>query len=422
MGTYLGKDEITEAIDNKLRTEYENNKLNRDKCAILIGPKNSGKTTIMKQFYFTQIMANNNNDNQINNDIFGDIDDILNEIIKNCIATICTLSELIPDDDQNNFRYHHRNKSSITNILKTNDEMDLDIIKPIIIKLWKTKKYKQSYALKNLLAPQLPDNMDFFLDKIDEIMDTQDRYSVTDEDHVMYKTSNHKICRYHGNLEGINGLHLVDFGDMMPRSKRLGIFENVDGIIFVSALSDYCVYKSDESKDSGHNVENMMEHSFKMFEELCGLKWFKETKFHLILTKFDILRNNLRNGISLSELFGDEWDSNNDYKNRKLALTIDHLTRMIEDDNPKITIPMVIGQLIKEYLIDLNGINGDDEIRLNNCASIAVEFIKDKYVNIYEKYSDLHDHPLNIDWYPTVSTNLCLMRATLWSIRCNLYE
>lgn len=424
MGNTLEKDEISEAIDNQLRIDHEANTANNaEKCAILLGAKGVGKTTIMKQFYFTQTMniintVNGNDDTNINNNdvecvLFGDdLNNILQHIIKNCIDTICTISKLL--------KVQNEQISSLTKLsLKTDkmDEYDINSIRAILIKLWQKKNYKEMYSLKSLYAPHLMDNMDYFLDKIDEIMDMDSEYKLTELDLVMHKTNNvrtNNLCTFSGSQEGFNPLKLLDFGPTNLSFKRLELFENVDGIIFVAALSDYAVY----DHQSG---ENLMIHSFKMFESLCKLKWFKQTKIHLVLSKFDILKENLKSGISLSELFGSEWDSNKDYKNRKLGLTIDHLTRQMEDDEIydfNFQIPMVIGKLCKEYLIEQE----DDDKLLNECTKTAAEFIKDKYVEIFNKYNHLHDHPLNLDWYPNVCTNLCLMRATLWGIRCNLHE
>ncbi len=86
----------------------------------------------------------------------------------------------------------------------------------------------------------------------------------------MHETSNINIYQFHGNIEGFNGIHLFDFGNILPNhmtNKPLQMFENIDGIIYISSLSDYCIY------DNEIGI-NRLENSFKMFETLiiCALQ------------------------------------------------------------------------------------------------------------------------------------------------------
>merc|ERR1712228_55203 len=45
-----------------------------------------------------------------------------------------------------------------------------------------------------------------------------------------------------------------------------------------------------------------------LFDEICNQKWFRKTEIILFLNKNDLFEQRLREGISLSVAFGDEWD------------------------------------------------------------------------------------------------------------------
>ncbi len=84
------------------------------------------------------------------------------------------------------------------------------------------------------------------IDKIDWIMDYgHDKIYLS----FMHKTSNINIYKYHGNVEGFNGIHLFDVGNISHGTNHYKshgtnhykcMFENIDGILYVSSLSDYC--------------------------------------------------------------------------------------------------------------------------------------------------------------------------------------
>ena len=65
----------------------------------------------------------------------------------------------------------------------------------------------------------------------------------------------------------------------------------------VAALSHCCrVLFEDECK-------NAMQESLELFDEICNAKWFKRTQIILFLNMNDLIRERLREGVSLSISF-----------------------------------------------------------------------------------------------------------------------
>ncbi len=81
------------------------------------------------------------------------------------------------------------------------------------------------------------------------------------QDLLIHKTSNINIYKYHGNVEAFNGIHLFDVGNIIlshlqilpnhitNKSRETNhyncMFENIDGILYGSSLSDYCIYDNE---------------------------------------------------------------------------------------------------------------------------------------------------------------------------------
>ena len=84
-------------------------------------------------------------------------------------------------------------------------------------------------------------------------------------------------------------------------------------VLFVAALNHFnAVLFEDESR-------NAMHESILLFEEICNLKWFRQTEMVLFLNKNDLFRDALREGHSLRNCFhrevgwdGQQWAEDND--------------------------------------------------------------------------------------------------------------
>jgi len=88
-------------------------------------------------------------------------------------------------------------------------------------------------------------------------------------------------------------------GERNERKKWISVFDGVDAVIFVAALSHFAsVLWEDEKTLSLHDA-------IELFAEICNGKWFKRSEMILFLNKDDLFRQMLRAGISLNVAFAD---------------------------------------------------------------------------------------------------------------------
>eukprot|EP01084_Bolivina_argentea_P008682 16242_1 len=142
-------------------------------------------------------------------------------------------------------------------------------------------------------------------------------------------------------------------GQRNERKKWIQLFDNVNAVIFVSALNHYCsVLFEDEA-------ENAMKESLKLFEETVNSQWFpgKKTQWVMFLNKNDLFIQRLKiDKIPLTFCF-DEYDGTN--------------------------------------------YDGNDEEQFDICYQEAVKFIQKKYL---EKINDKNTRNM-MTIHVTVATN-----------------
>jgi len=125
-------------------------------------------------------------------------------------------------------------------------------------------------------------------------------YMPSDEDVIYARERTIGIVERVFSMKGYQ-LNIVDVGGQRnERSKWIHAFDNVDAIIFVSALNHFnVVLFEDESI-------NAMHESLNLFVEIVNGKWFSATELILFFNKSDLFAKDIRNGHSLSICFGED--------------------------------------------------------------------------------------------------------------------
>ena len=77
-------------------------------------------------------------------------------------------------------------------------------------------------------------------------------------------------------------------GVQSERRKWVHFMENITAVIFVAALSDYCLNLFEDNETS------RLEESLRLFSELSNSKWFLLTEFILFLNKKDIFEEKIQ--------------------------------------------------------------------------------------------------------------------------------
>ena len=165
-------------IDQDLNEQLTNEQKANEKihAVLIMGSPNSGKSTLFKQFCSLWIFQS---DEQKYNLEGGEKEKVIQNIRQNCVDTIITLCYLIEDK---------KYVESLQNLSITN-QFDYYQMAELISTLWtSTMKRIYKYRYYDQIKSQLYDNMEHFLDRIDEIMDIN--YEPSQRDLIMYKTNN----------------------------------------------------------------------------------------------------------------------------------------------------------------------------------------------------------------------------------------
>ena len=217
--------------------------------------------------------------------------------------------------------------------------------------LWKLEAVQETFSRRGIYW--FPDNMDYIFDRVQEIMSKD--YVPSREDFLKCRVRTTGIVQHQYETQGQRFI-LYEFGQRRnERATWLHCCGEADAIIFVAALNHYgTVFVHDERR-------NAMHESIELFAEHCNSKWFSKCPTILLLTKDDLFRKMIRDGISLRNCFSEEkgWD-----KEPWTGLGYEPLDDEREDDK-----------------------------LFNECYSAAIEFIRQAYMEVItEREEGVHCH------------------------------
>jgi guanine nucleotide-binding protein G(i) subunit alpha len=169
----------------------------------------------------------------------------------------------------------------------------------MIVALWNDDSYKEAFNLRYEF--HIPDGVDYFLEKLDKLNPQTFVPSSEDVLHTRRKTIGIIESKY---IVKETEFIFVDVGGQRnERKKWPQCFENVNAVLFVTALSDYdqkC-YEDDET--------NRLQESLTLFQDISNGKWFSETTIILILNKVDVFKNKLKK--SPMSTYFEDYDGKN---------------------------------------------------------------------------------------------------------------
>lgn len=349
MGNVCGgstpEDKKSLAIDRMLARQHADEE--EEVKLLLLGPGESGKSTIFKQMKILQIEGGFSKD---------ELRSYRFVVHSNAISQMKILINAV---EKLHFEFdsaeNKRRGENLNSVPSGGEVWNKDIANDIKI-LWADKGIKAAYERRNRDF-QLNDSAAYFFDNVDRFM--SEDYLPTHDD----------ILRARVRTTGIEEAEF-DFGDLSfrmfdvggqrsERRKWIHCFEGVSAVIYCTALSEYDqTLREDES-------QNRMKESLLLFDEISNLPWFQNTAFVLFLNKTDLFKDKLAAGIDLKICFPDykgpqAFKEATEYiqkrfidLNRSNHNIYPHLTCAIDTDQVKVVFQAVRETLLTEVLKDI---------------------------------------------------------------------
>jgi len=272
---------VSSTPETKKNSEIER-QLNEDRKKIksevkilLLGPGESGKSTIFKQMKIIQDNGGYSREELLEYKYI---------IFANCISQMKCLVDAgvkLGIDVAN-----VANKNALQRMLAVpagGDAWSIPVATDIRT-LWGDKGIRDIYALRDKHF-QLNDCAAYFFDNIDRFMG--DNFIPTQDDVLRARVRTTGIQEAEFKFEELEFRMLDVGGQRSERRKWIHCFDSVTAVMFCVALSEYDqVLREDAS-------QNRMKESLLLFDEVSNSHWFKNTSFILFLNKTDLFKEKI---------------------------------------------------------------------------------------------------------------------------------
>eukprot|EP01084_Bolivina_argentea_P248997 416649_1 len=395
--------DINATIEQKMSDDNRNRKRFRNSM-ILVGTKSSGKTTIHKHL---QILRSGK--------LLEPNDTHLHSIRQECISNIIYLLYNVNDTDS----------IKRLNSLSLHNPNHLKQIANILHDIWiKYNKFKRMLSHIYAYTDQFHfnTNISHFIDNIDRIMsdqtfswyqyDLQKKHESTSvlnhQDIIKHHSSNPNISVYRYQFRA----HKYEIVDGVIPMKKMYYHEYGNyyrqAVVFVAALSDYCVTFKDY---------NAMVDSVEYFNCICNSKWFRQSEMILFLNKKDLFRKRLRNGIAMpmcfEKRFNTKWNGPDfpDYEyNKNVKKIVSKWIKIIE-----MYIPQDIGNLVIQFCRKdvkfMHAERNEFEGYFGECYESALQFIQDLYI------AQNQSQHRRVFSHVTQATDIDCIEKVIWNVQ-----
>jgi guanine nucleotide-binding protein subunit alpha len=281
-------------IDDELRKAKQ--QLNQESRILLLGPGESGKSTIFKQMKIIQ-----DNGGFTKEELMG----FKHVVHANCISQMRVLVQAAarqrqPFQNQQNVQY----AAYLLQLPAAGNLWSTDIA--LMIKaLWLDNGIRSVYGMAGTLY-QLNDTASYFFDSIDRFL-TPD-YTPTVDDVLRVRVRSTGIEEAMFVFDKMVFKVMDVGGQRSERRKWIHCFDGVTAILYCAALSSYDQVLREEGS------VNRLTESLHLFEDVVNSPFFSRVAVILFLNKTDLFREKLRRGVPLNALFPN-YTGGQDYDN-----------------------------------------------------------------------------------------------------------
>jgi len=264
-------------ITKELRKDKDKMDRMEEVKLLLLGPGESGKSTVFKQL--VHLYASGFNSNESRRPYTVPIYDNAIESMKKLVEQ-CEL--LSPKLENCKLGKGSEDSARFMLALEKGSKVTPEVAKHIKI-LWGDQAIHNCFDVRALF--QLTDTCLYLFDRIDAIAQPDYVPSYEDVLHVRARTTG--IAETVFELEK-NKFKLLDVGGQKnERKKWIHSFQHVTAVIYVVALSEYDQMLFEDG------VTNRMHDALSLFTEISGLKWFMNTPIILFMNKNDLFKKKI---------------------------------------------------------------------------------------------------------------------------------
>lgn len=335
-------DKTSKALDVFINIEKK--KQAEEVKLLLLGPGESGKSTIFKQM---KILQDNGGYSTKELESFRYV------IHGNCITQMKVLVESALKDNAPIEEAHKEAMHRIQNVAPNGSSWNASVCADIQL-LWGAKPIQDVFQKRDGMF-QLNDSMDYFFSNVERY--NQIDFLPSTEDVLRARVRSLGIEEAEFMFEKVKFRMLDVGGQRSERRKWIHCFDSVTSVIYCVSLSEYDqVLREDET-------QNRMRESMALFEEVCNSHWFRTVPFILFLNKTDLFREKLPKS-DLSKTFpnftgGTDFDAASNFikarfteLNQSPHEVFAHFTCAISTENIGFVFGCVRKLLLKQVLND----------------------------------------------------------------------
>lgn len=271
----------TSTPENKKNSEIERQlnedrkKLKKEVKILLLGPGESGKSTIFKQMKIIQDDGGFSTDELL---------EFKYVVYANAISQMkCLVDAGVKLNMGVANPANERPFERIGAVAPGGDAWSGEVAQDIK-GLWADKGMRDIYALRDKHY-QLNDCASYFFDNVDRFM--ANGFVPTQEDVLRARVRTTGIQEAEFKFDELVFRMLDVGGQRSERRKWIHCFDSVTAVMFCVALSEY------DQKLREDNHQNRMMESLMLFDEVLNSHWFKSTTFILFLNKTDLFKEKI---------------------------------------------------------------------------------------------------------------------------------
>ncbi|KAH7706269.1 ODR-3 protein, partial [Aphelenchoides avenae] len=295
MGALTSSCQTEEVREQMAKSRAIEKQLNSDKRQassiiklLLLGAGECGKSTVLKQM---QILHSNGFTEE-------EIAERRSVVYSNTVTSMAAILKAmdnvlhVPLDDPEK----EADKAVIYRVVEMGEENQpfTDETANACISLWSDKGVRKAYDMRS--EYQLNDSAKYFLDSVARIHEPG--YRPTEQDILFSRVATTGVVEVKFKIKDLDFRVFDVGGQRSERRKWIHCFDNVESIIFISAISEYDqVLFEDETT-------NRMVESMQLFSSICNSSWFLNTAMILFLNKRDLFADKIQR-VNITTCFPD---------------------------------------------------------------------------------------------------------------------